>query len=586
MSAIKEINDKFETLRRQAQQLIEKEPKNPPKPPYDIYELIQELRIHQVELEMQNEELRQTQKELIELHLAYENLYERAPCGYLTINHQGIITRVNLTGVNFFKKSRKTLINSNLSQFIADGWRDSYLAALSKSGRTGSKESVELRLKSEKNTPCWVRADLEAERNISGSVIQWRVILIDISAQKLAEEKARRLEEQLRQTQKMESIGTLAGGIAHEFNNMLTIIMGNADVIEEYMPPEDYTRESIREIQTAVLRAKEVVRQLLTFSRKNGVKDSPLAIGPVVKEAMQLVRASTPTNIDIRFSLPDELPLIWGNATQINQLLINLCGNAADAVQPMGGLIFVDVSQESLDQNHLEIYPELRPGRYIKITVRDNGAGMDEETRKRVFEPYFTTKKFGKGTGIGLAVVHGIVQRHKGCIGVTSEPGKGTLFTILLPVYEDGVVEKSPVCIIAPTGDERILFVDDEPSILKIKKKQLEGMGYTVLCFEDPLDALAWVKKNPDQFDLVITDMAMPCMAGDRLACEILKIAPQIPILLCTGYSERLSEKNAKEIGIAGFILKPAERDELAVKIRNVLDEAGRQKTVVEKTRS
>ena len=289
---------------------------------------------------------------------------------------------------------------------------------------------------------------------------------------------------------------------------------------------------------------------------------------------MKLIRSSTPTNIDIKQNIVDDVSPIFGNATQINQLLINLCGNATDAMINTGGAITIDLNNLTIDEKFSNSHASLNPGRYVKLMVRDTGHGMDKHTMDRIFDPYFTTKEIGKGTGIGLAVVHGIVEKHNGIIFVETSPGNGSVFTILLPVYE-GHIEKNPEArIVIPTGHERILFVDDEPVLFRLGKQRLERLGYTVQGSTNSSDALEIFKNDPDGFDLIITDMAMPHMTGDQLAAEILKIKPGIPILLCTGYSEKISEEQAREIGICTFVMKPMDKADFAASVRKVLDTA------------
>lgn len=380
------------------------------------------------------------------------------------------------------------------------------------------------------------------------------------------------LEEQLQHANKMESIGNLAGGIAHEFNNILTIIIGNNELVRNELPEGSLARENTEEIRIAGMRAREVVKQLLTFSRKDNAAKKILNIRSVVQESMKLVRSSTPAYIEIRQNLSDDVYPVFGNATQINQLLFNLCSNAVDAMSKSGGVIAIDLSNETAgEKQHLS----LNPGQYVKLVVRDNGIGMVKEILDKVFDPYFTTKEIGKGTGIGLAVVHGIVKQHGGSIIAESHPYQGTTFTIFLPIHE-GLTENDSdgQQTDLPTGNERILYVDDELSIAKLGKRNLESLGYIVESTTNPLQALEMVTTNPDKFDLVITDMAMPKMAGDQLITEVLKFRPTMPTIICTGYSVNISKKNVEKFGAAAFVMKPLDKAELAQTIRKVLDGA------------
>ncbi len=394
----------------------------------------------------------------------------------------------------------------------------------------------------------------------------------DINEYLKAVAEKEKAQAQLVQSQKMESIGTLAGGIAHEFNNILSIIMGNNELAMDELPGWSQARTSLDEIRIACLRARDVVRQLLTFSRKDDAKKTALDMGAVVKESLRLIRSSIPANIDIHQNISQTPVMILGNITQINQVLINLCSNAADAMVQTGGRIGIDLDTLALIEDAKSPYAGMAPGPYIKLVVSDTGFGMDKDTLSRVFEPYFTTKGIGKGTGIGLAVVHGIVERHQGLIRVESELGKGTVFTLLFPAFQGRIEQAKEEQNNLPKGRERILFVDDEPVLMKLGKQRLEMLGYTVQGATDPLTALEIFKADPGAFDLLITDMAMPGMTGDQLAVEMFRIRPKLPAMLCTGYSETLSEQKAYDIGFSSFIMKPVDRTELALAVRKILD--------------
>lgn len=400
------------------------------------------------------------------------------------------------------------------------------------------------------------------EGGITGSV----VVAHDIT-EKL------QIQAQLTQAQKMEAIGNLAGGIAHEFNNILSIIIGNNELVMEDLPEWSLARKSTEEIRIAGLRARDVVKQLLTFSRQDNTAKKVVNIRSLVHDSMKLIRSSIPANIEIRQALSDDVSPILGNDTQINQIFINLCNNTVDALPDIGGVLEVNLSNETVDEKHAKQYPSLQYGQYIKLVVSDNGIGMDKKTLDRVFEPYFTTKDIGKGTGIGMAVVHGIVERHGGSIIADSHPGQGTTFTIFFPAYEGPQEQETDNQNYLPTGEECILYVDDETSIAHLGKRHLESLGYKAESTTDPFKALEMVKTDPHRFDLVITDMAMPKMTGDQLIVEILKIRQDMPTIICTGYSAKISENEAKERGVSSFAMKPLAKSDLATKVRKVLDE-------------
>jgi two-component system cell cycle sensor histidine kinase/response regulator CckA len=312
----------------------------------------------------------------------------------------------------------------------------------------------------------------------------------------------------------------------------------------------------------------------LTFSRQDDAVKKVMDFKLVVQESMKLIRSSTPVNIKIEQNLSADTYPVMCNDTQINQLLINLCNNAVDALPEKGGVIIIELLNETIDKRQTKYHTKFKPGQYAKLMVSDNGIGMDTEILDRVFEPYFTTKAIGEGTGIGMAVVHGIVERHGGEIIVDSKPRRGTTFTICLPAHEDLLERKTDERDILPVGDEYILYVDDEPLIAKLGKRLLESLGYTTESTTDPEKALDMVRNDPNKFDLLITDMAMPNMTGDQLIIETLKIRQNMPTIICTGYSAKISEKEAADIGVRSCLMKPINISALAKMVRKVLDGA------------
>jgi PAS domain S-box-containing protein len=398
-------------------------------------------------------------------------------------------------------------------------------------------------------------------------------IVYDITARKKAEEEKAALETQLLHAQKMESIGTLSGGIAHDFNNLLGIILGNAELAMDDMPEWHSAKFNLNEIRTASLRARDVVKQLLSFSRKTDPKQRPVKLVQIVEEALRILRSSIPTSVEIHQNIPNDVEdTILADSTQINQVMINLFTNAAHAMEDTGGVITIGIENIDLDHVSAPIYPDLSPGSYVKLTVSDTGTGIDHEIKDRIFDPYFTTKEVGKGTGIGLSVVHGIIKSHNGAIIVDSQFGKGTTFSIFFPVAEEAVVIEAEPDDEFPTGNERILIVDDEESMADIGRRRLERLGYQVEARTDPREALDLFRADPDQFDLVITDMTMPHITGDNLVKEILNIRPDMPTILCTGFSEKIDEEKAKQIGVREYIEKPIDQGRLSQLVRKVLD--------------
>ena len=408
--------------------------------------------------------------------------------------------------------------------------------------------------------------------NKDGDIEYVSGVFYDITDRKKAEEEKEKLEEQLFQVQKMESIGTLAGGIAHDFNNILGIIIGNTELALEDISERERARFNLDEIRTAALRAKDVVIQLLSFARKTKLEQKAIKLIPVVKDSIKLLRATIPVNIDIRQNMTASSDIIFADPTQIHQIIINLCTNASHAMQETGGILGIEIDNVLFEKQSDAPHPDLSPGSYVKLTVSDTGQGVHPEVKDRIFDPYFTTKEVGKGTGMGLSLVHGIVKNYGGIISVESKVGKGTTFYIYLPVVEEEAVIETGTIEKLPKGNERILFVDDDKSMVYVVRYRLERLGYKVETKTNPIEALELFRANPDQFDLIITDMAMPQMTGDHLVEEILKIRPDTPTILCTGFSEKIDEKKAKEIGATEYIEKPIDKRDFAIKIRSVLD--------------
>jgi len=395
----------------------------------------------------------------------------------------------------------------------------------------------------------------------------------DVSELKKAQKEKEELEIQLRQAQKMEAIGTLAGGIAHDFNNILAALMGYTEMAQFDIPKESPARQNLGQALKAAHRAKDLIKQILAFSRQTERELKPIRLQAIIQEALKLIRASLPTTVEIHPDLKAESDLVLADPIQIHQVVMNLCANAHQAMQEQGGDLFVALSAIELNGQELAEHPEINPGSYLKLTVRDTGCGMAPETLERIFDPYFTTKARGKGTGLGLAVVHGIISDHGGSIKVASRLGRGTTFEILLPRIDADVASPPEADLAFPTGTERILYVDDEEQLVEMAVKMLTHLGYRVVSCKSSLDALETFKAEPDGFDLVITDMAMPKMAGDRLTREILKIRADVPIIICTGYSSVMDRAKAEAIGVAGYLMKPLAIKDLAVAVRQVLDD-------------
>jgi PAS domain S-box-containing protein len=378
-------------------------------------------------------------------------------------------------------------------------------------------------------------------------------------------------EKQLRQAQKMEAIGTLAGGIAHDFNNILSAILGFTEIALHDMPETNAQRPYLKKVLQAGERARRLVHQILTFSRATEQENRPVEVRFIVKEALKLMQATLPSTIAIECDCASSAAIL-ADPTQIHQVVMNLCTNAAHAMRETGGRLTVSLTDGAAVTGADRNLPGNPRERQVKLCVQDTGTGMAPEVVERIFDPFFTTKKPGEGTGMGLSVVHGIVKSCKGTIRVRSTPGQGSTFTVVLPVIENPAPTAEPAETALPLGSERILFVDDEPFQVDLAENMLQRLGYRVTAVNSSARALTLFKAAPERYDLVVTDMTMPDMTGDRLAQELLKIRPELPVIVCTGYSHRLTETSALELGLAGIALKPLIMKDLAVMIRRAID--------------
>lgn len=404
----------------------------------------------------------------------------------------------------------------------------------------------------------------------------------EIEERKQTEKENLELQKQLLHSQKMQAIGTLAGGIAHDFNNILSAILGYSELAAYEAPANSKSHDYLNEVTRACHRAKELVLQILTFSRHGEQKLKPVRVHLIAKEVLKLLRSTIPTSIEIRPYLDEQCGTVLADPTQIHQVLLNLCANSYHAMREKGGILAV--SLKAMDLNRTKTYkinPAMEPGRYLRLSVTDTGHGMDPSILPRIFEPYFTTKTQGEGSGLGLSVIHGIVQSHHGYISAFSKPNKGTIFHVYLP---DSPPDTSNAVLsntdAEPKGTEHILVVDDEDVLVHILQKHLVGLGYKVTAFTDSEKALAAFHQQPERYDMIITDMSMPNLTGRQLSEKLLAKRPDIPIILCTGFSDMITEKQAFEMGIKAYVLKPILRKELAATIRNVFNNKTRARSV------
>ena len=417
----------------------------------------------------------------------------------------------------------------------------------------------------------WMEITAKFIRDKNGRPISILGVSRDLTERKSAEAEKKQLEAKLQQAQKMEAVGTLAGGIAHDFNNILSAIIGYTEL--GISDARDYPelKRKMEQVLKAGYRARDLVKQILAFSRHAEQEMSIVKARPIISEALKLIRASIPSTIEIRQDLQSDA-MIYGDPIQIHQVLMNLCTNAEHAMAESGGVLEVILKNCTLDEAFTVKNPGTAPGPHLCLTVSDTGHGIPEDILERLFEPFFTTKEPGKGTGLGLSVVHGILKSHGGAITVESSPGTGTVFHLYFPVSAGTTRAEAREKPEVLPGKERILFVDDEKSITDMGEEILNRLGYQVEARTSSLDALEMIRAEPEKFDLVITDMTMPGMTGIKLAAEILLIRPEMPIILCTGFNQSISEEEALKTGIRAFAMKPVSIRQIAQIIRQVLD--------------
>jgi PAS domain S-box-containing protein len=527
-------------------------------------ELLHELQVHQIELRMQNETLRQTQLALSESRDLYLDLYEFAPVCYITLSSGGVIQTINLTGVTLMGIERKKLLKKSFLSLVIPECQPLWIQYMLRTKQGYAKEALELTLKCGDSKMFQAQLNCMVHKDDAGQSII-RMTITDISKIKLAEAARKALENQLRESQKMQAIGTLAGGIAHDFNNALAIILGNAELARQDAAANLPVLQSLEEICKASIRSRSLVQQILSFSRRQPVDMKPIDLVPVIIETERLLRSTLPSRLSLEVNC-GEVPPVVADASQIEQLLLNLVTNTMQAMHIGNGHIAIQLETVTLDDKHTYDNLALKDLCYqrtvLRITVSDNGPGMDAATKQRVFEPFFTTKPFGEATGLGLSVAHGIVQGHHGAITVDSEPGKGATFTIYLPLakakdYTPSLINPVNEARAPDLSDgPRILYLDDDASVVFLIERMLNRRGIRVACHTNQHTALASLKADPTAIDLVLTDYNMPGMSGLEVARKVRSINPELPVVLTSGYIDEDLSSQAELAGIRELILK------------------------------
>jgi len=517
-------------------------------------------------------------KDITERKRMYEALritdfiFDKAPLGIFLIKDGGYITKVNEHACQYLGYTKEKLCQMNVldidrghsPQDIEQIWR--------RQQQIEGITTFETVHRSKDGT------DIPVE--ISGITLEFNEVpysvsfVKDISERKEAEKQRLKMEAQMREAQKMESLGTLAGGIAHDFNNILAGILGYTQLAQLASPADSDLRQHLSQIFQAGQRAKDLVRQILMFSRQGESEKGPTDVRRIVNEALKLIKASLPANIEIQKSISPNLAPVFADEIHIHQIVMNLCTNAYHAMKTTGGILNISLTAVAIQDQDALSYPEMNPGSYLKLSIADTGCGIPPDRINRIFDPYFTTRPVGEGTGLGLATVHGIVKNHGGSIKVYSELGIGTAFHVFLPVADTAAQAAGVHAEQLPTGSECILFVDDEKALIDLGRVLLERLGYRVETRASAIDAIEAFRADPHKYDLVISDMTMPKMSGDEMARQIKAIRPDIPIILCSGFSERIQAPTTKAIGISAVLMKPVLYADLAHTVRQVLQGA------------
>jgi len=514
------------------------------------------------------------QEKLLQLTKAIE----QSPISVIITDKEGKIEYVNPKFTQVSGYSAREVLGKNPRILKSDKNPERVYKELWETIVNGKIWHGELINKKKDGTLFWEETTISPLFDKDGNIQYFLALKEDITERKKLEQEKKNLERQLHQNQRLETIGTLAGGIAHDFNNILTPILGYAEMIKMAVRNDHNLSTKAEQIINASLRARELVQQILTFSRQIDHQTKPVYLQTIINEAAHLIRASIPSTIKLHKNIDKSCPPVLADPAQMHQVLMNLCTNAYQAMEKTGGELRIELKQIKIDQVSLKMHPNLRHGDYVCLVVADTGEGMDKWVMDRIFEPFFTTKGVGKGTGLGLSVVHGIIKNYKGDISVYSEKNKGTVFKVYLPVANIGDIKEKKIIEAIPKGEEQILLVDDEPSVLELESQMLQFFGYKTTGFTESTQVLHELEKNPNKYDLLITDLTMPNLTGMQLA-ELVRLRyPDLPIIMITGYSEELTEDIKGKYGIQAILMKPVIANELAKTVRKILNEHNKKR--------
>ncbi|MGM0644465.1 MAG: hybrid sensor histidine kinase/response regulator [Thermodesulfobacteriota bacterium] len=557
------FSKKFEELRYRAEQLIEDQAGNTPEPSADPLELIHELKLHQAELEIQNEELQQAQQALSQIKQEYEDLYEFAPFGYLKLDAKGIIRLANLTAVTLLGTNRRFLLGMGFSLFVRKGWEHLYSSARDNAIETGEKQSTELLIGKDDESALWVRADIEADPDETGALVSWRIVLVDITAQRRAEEDKKQMEDKFRQVEKARSLSRMAGAVAHHFNNMLAVIIGNLDLARVKLPPDSDIVEDLSKAEASANRAVEMSHLMLTYLGQEQKNPHPMDFATACREYIHNWRGHIPDKVRLYTHLPDSGPVVTADQKQIEKVFRALVTNSEEAMEDRDdGTINISMdTMNAAEINYRNCFPkDWKPSadEYAVLIISDTGKGIDENAVELIFDPFYTDKFTGRG--IGLAVVLGIVKAHDGCISVESMPGSGSTFRIFLPLTPDvSPVEKpSKENRVYTEGKGRkVLVADDHPMLRETVEAILKNQGFEVLIAKDGAEALEIFREKYSEIELIISDLTMPRMNGWETLQAARKVRPDIPFILTSGHEEAMVMDTVHNENPDAFLQKP-----------------------------
>lgn len=514
---------------------------------------------------------KQMEEQLRESEANYRFILDNMQESLSVIDSDGTFLFANdKAAANLTEGRLEDIIGNNIRQLLPFDQGEKLVEKYRQTIKSGRRAEQEIKIRLNNDEKCFYNTlhPVSFGQQKTSAVIS---MSLDITQRKQTEKERNMLQEQLIQAQKMEAIGTLAGGIAHDFNNILGAILGYAEMVRNDCPADSTIANDIDQILKAGNRAVELVKQILAFSRQAKANPVPLQPAAIINEAVKLLRATLPTTIAIKQNIAPDTGYIQADPTQIHQILMNLCTNAYHAMEAEGGTLTISLKNKMLGPNDLKSESSMQPGSFVQLTIEDTGVGIEPEIREKIFDPYFTTKEIGKGTGMGLATVHGIVQSYGGSITCDSRPGRGTIFYITFPSVPVHSAQGKGSAEQHANGREHILLIDDEEILVEVGKAILQRLGYKVTTRSNSIEALATFQDQPDSFDLIITDLTMPGMTGVDLSRRMLQIRPDIPVILCTGYSSLISEEKAKAMGIRGFAMKPFSKTEISHLIRKVL---------------